>query len=65
MESTQIKVDKTFLFQVLGKMESIEKRVIECEKVEKWIVTQMQNPPEKTINDFMLLLKENKVFKEI
>ena len=60
---TKIKVDKIFLFQVLGKVETLEKRVFECEKVEKWIVTQLQNPPQKTINDFIKLLEDNKVIQ--
>ena len=46
---TKIEVDKTFLFMVLEKVETLEKRVAECEKVENWIVSQMKNPPQKTI----------------
>ncbi len=60
---SKVSVEKKFLFQVLGKVEAIEKRVEEQDKVLKWIYIQLENPETKTINDFIKLLQDNKVIK--
>ena len=57
------KESRKFLIQLAGKVEMLEKEQKNQRRVMKYMWNEQRNPPEKTINDFVKLLEERKIFK--
>ena len=62
---TKIEVDKKYFFQVIGKLESLEKRLVKQERLGAHLLQIQKDPAKKTINDFTKLLIDNKLVEKI